>query len=255
MLHEYSRYGHQGTTELDVLSTLTISDNGLVLQGVYEGGQLKARPSNATANSLFAGFSFGIIGTGVPAQVPAAQILKTSAASGGLATAALANPVAAGATLAVFLGDGYGASTQLTPTASATTAPADATHYQLGADGVTITVTAANAAADIFVVYRFAPQGDALRWTYGDQIPGNMSPQNFGRIGAISHGLVYTDMFDTSVDWANVIDGSAGNILRGGANGLVTTTGAGCVVPAKVYHTPSVDVPYLGLVVGEAVGP
>lgn len=251
MLHESSRYANQGTGEVDVISTLVIEDNGLVLQGVMENGKLKARPSNATADSIFMGFSFGIVGTGVPTQLPTADVYRSPAASGGVSSFMAANPFLAAPT--VVLGTGYGG-TVLTKTASPTTPPADDTQYQLGADNRTITVSGNNANKDVFVVGRYSPTTMAARWIYGDKLPGNRAPQNFGRIGTVTNGRIFTDMFDTSVNWAAVADASTTNRLRGGANGLVTITGVGCTIDAKVVHVPTADLPFLGLALSDTVG-
>lgn len=247
MLHESTRIGIQGTAELDVISTFgPINDNGLVLQAAYENGRRKCRPSNGAANSIFLGFSKGVIGSGPPSTVTFSEVITTD----NTGVARLSFPLAAANILTVIKGEGYG-SAPLAPTASATTAPADATHYQLGADGQTLTFTSANANTDFFVVYRYSPTLEGARWTYGDFIPGNNAHNNFGRIGMVFDGLIVTDMFDAAVNWAAVTDASANNALRGGPNGLVTIGTTGCLIPGKVAAIPTPDMPFLAVTVGE----
>lgn len=247
MLHESTRIGIQGTAELDVLSTFgPINDNGLVMQAAYEGGIRKCRPSNGAANSIFEGFSKGVVGSGPPSTIPFAEVITTN----GSGVARLSFPLAAAGVLTVIPGEGYGAA-PMSPTANATTAPADGTHYQLAADNQTITVQATN--ADLFVVYKYSPTVESARWTYGDFIPGNNAHNQFGRIGVVFNGLVVTDMFDPAVNWGAVTDASSGNILRGGANGVVTIGGSGCVITGgKVVRIPTPDLPFLTIAVGDA---
>jgi hypothetical protein len=246
MLHESTRIGIQGTAELDVLSSYgPINDNGLVMQAVYENGRRKCRPSNGAANSIFEGFSKGVVGSGPPSTIPFAEIIKTNSAG----VARLSFPLSAAGILTVIPGDGYG-NAPLSPTASPTTAPADGTHYQLAADNQTITVQAVN--SDLFVVYKYSPTTENARWIYGDFIPGNQAHNQFGRIGVVFNGIVVTDMFDPAVNWASVTDASDANRLRGGANGLVTVGGNGCLIPGKVVSIPTPDLPFLAIAVGDA---
>jgi len=92
------------------------------------------------------------------------------------------------------------------------------------------------------IFYRYSPTVLQAKWLQGDIRAGGTAQAQYGKVGAILIGDVYTSEYDPTVDW------SAANVsISAGANGLLTIGGNGPILPATILQVPSVDSPYLGL--------
>lgn len=120
-------------------------------------------------------------------------------------------------------------------------APAAATEVQISSLAAGTIVTHTGAGNHILTVsYRYSPSTVEAQMVQGDIPPGGAASLYLGNTGVIFSGSVTTDQYDTAADWSGL------PIVRVGANGLLTTTGSGAVVPGCVVETvPSVGNPYL----------
>lgn len=108
--------------------------------------------------------------------------------------------------------------------------------------GNVITLPTGNAGANITVYYKYAVSAAASRALQGDIFPGGAAGAVVNQIGLIKNGVVYTDQFDTTVNW-NV----ANPVVTLGANGQFTIGGTGTVINCTVVNAPSSGSPFLGL--------
>jgi len=77
---------------IPAVKTTPFTTNGAVIQQVIEDGVKKGRPSNATANSIFLGLSYGIYKGYSPTRAKI-EARKVGDATGGVATVLLEKPV------------------------------------------------------------------------------------------------------------------------------------------------------------------
>jgi hypothetical protein len=237
--------------QLSALRTTPFVTNGQVVQSVMDEGIKKGRPSNAAADSIFLGLSWGIYkGRGL--TTPKIENKKFGPASNGTASLLLDYPIANPDDLIVYLGKDYSGSL-MTKTAGGAD-PASATEVKLADDGRTVLVDDANAGADAFIMYRYSPTAIQQRFLYeggGDLYPGNNAPEVFGQVGCITAGIVYTDQYDATVNWNTVNDAT---VIRGGANGKLTTSGTGCICRGlRIHEVPSADKPWLGVTLSDSI--
>ena len=116
-----------------------------------------------------------------------------------------------------------------------------------GADRANLVFDFSHAGDTFTIIYRYSPtleQGYAL---FGDgNVQGAASPGDAAQVmTVITHGLVFTDQFDTGTFW----HGADRTTIYTVANGLFAGTG-GEEIPAgrvQVVQAPSVTVPFLGL--------
>lgn len=101
---------------------------------------------------------------------------------------------------------------------------------------------AAAAGHVIRVIYTIALTVNAAKSLAGDVQPGGYSGYVVGSVAVAQQGVIYTDQFDTSVDWSN-----ATNVPKSGANGHVVAAGNGPNLNAKVIALPTAEIPFLGL--------
>ncbi len=111
--------------------------------------------------------------------------------------------------------------------------------------GVTLTgktIAGLTAGNSVTVTYLFAQTVVQRLARQGDIQPGGYVGNYVGQVGCAKRGLIYTDQFDASKNWA-VATG-----LKLAANGQVTDqSGSGTVlVGAYVVAAPNSDVPFLG---------
>jgi hypothetical protein len=109
--------------------------------------------------------------------------------------------------------------------------------------GSTLTFYSGNAGASLVVTYQYALTAIQAQNLVGYGLIGGLSPSNItGTIGVIKRGLVFTSMFDASINW-NATTG-----LLVGNNGIFTaSTGTGAAVNGYVAQAPSVGSPTLGI--------
>ena len=96
--------------------------------------------------------------------------------------------------------------------------------------------------------YRYQPTVDEVLMSDRILVPSMAASDMTGTIGVILEGIIYTDMFEASVDFSDV------NIkLAVSTNGLVTKQddeGSLAEIPGVVVSVPGVDTPFLGIRVG-----
>jgi hypothetical protein len=82
---------------------------------------------------------------------------------------------------------------------------------------------------------------------FGDSPPGSYTVSEVtNTVGCIEKGVIYTDQFSPSDDWASFTGTS---VIKAGPNGVITMAADadGAVIPATVDHVPSAELPFLGL--------
>lgn len=234
-MFDSSRTRIEKTREGSILTATTIDQEGLCLQVVLSGGKEFIRPSNATANSIFAGFSWGER-FGPPSTVPRTEVLRSNSTP----TITLSREATAASDMFVAVGTTYAG----TALASSGSAPTNV-QFKLESDNKTITLHTDHADKDVFVVYRHALTVAEAQIMIGDAFPGQRTHAAIGRCGIVQGGYIYTDQFDASVNWAGV--DLENEPIKGIANGRVGT-GAGCILGGcHVISAPSVGDPWLGL--------
>jgi hypothetical protein len=108
--------------------------------------------------------------------------------------------------------------------------------------GKVVTLDAATQGDLLEYTYRYAPTVTEARAIQGDVWPGGPPGQSINQVGLIKNGIVYTDQFDTTVNWH-----ASNPVVRVAANGLFTVGGSGAIVPCAIVAIPSVSQPFLGL--------
>lgn len=94
----------------------------------------------------------------------------------------------------------------------------------------------------VTVTYKYPLSVVQARALYGDVQPGGYSGAYLQQIGLLKRGVVYTDQFDASKNWA------AATGVKAAAGGQVTDqSGAGIALPAQIVGLPSAETAYLGL--------
>lgn len=105
------------------------------------------------------------------------------------------------------------------------------------------TVTDASTASHVVrVIYTIALTVNQAKSIAGDVQPGGYSGNVVGTVAVAQQGVIYTDQFDTAVDWSDVT-----NVPTTGANGKIVAGGTGVGLNAKVIALPTTDIPFLGL--------
>ncbi len=104
------------------------------------------------------------------------------------------------------------------------------------------TVTGLTAGNTVTVTYKYAVTVIQSRALQGDVQPGGYAGAYVGQAGLGKRGLIYTDQFDASVNWAAVKE------IKLAANGQLTgDAGTGEALKAYVVSVPNQEVPFLGL--------
>jgi hypothetical protein len=104
------------------------------------------------------------------------------------------------------------------------------------------TVIGLTAGNTLRITYKYALSAVQARALQGDVQPGGYAGEYVGQIGLIKRGLIFTDQFDSSVDW------SAATGIRLAPNGMVTNQdGEGAEIKGYVVSVPNVETPFLGI--------
>lgn len=104
------------------------------------------------------------------------------------------------------------------------------------------TVNGLTAGDSVTITYKYSLSVVQARALYGDIQPGGYSGAYVNQIGLIKRGMIYTDQFDASKNWA------AATGVKMGVGGQVTDqTGTGDAITAVIIDVPSSEVTYLGL--------
>lgn len=121
----------------------------------------------------------------------------------------------------------------------------DATLDFWNSSGKTLTFHSSDAGKTVYVVYRYSLSAAQIQALTGEShVLGVVMPTDVTRsCTCIKQGIVYTDQFNTGVDWTEAAIAD----IKTGAGGYVTRGGAGAAINARVVQAPSADFPYLGL--------
>ena len=207
------------STERPLAVGAVLAADGQALVASNVNGKIGVAPSAGTTGEQFVGF--------VNAQTSAAPFLEQSAVKvdSGVASA--------GGSLALTF----------TPLASSLIILDAATNATVA--GWTLagsTVTGLTAGQSVKAVYTYALTVAQAVALMGNQVPSGYAGSLLGSTGVAQGGVVYTSMFDTSVNWASATG------VKLAANGKVTNqAGSGSAINAVIVGTPSADFPYLGL--------
>jgi len=198
-------------------ASITAEGQALVRAG---GAQYSGvAPGAVTAGLVFAGFA--VQGTSAaPLQAAYATKVETFTVPGSGIVTLAQTPVSG----QVFVYDVTTATAVATPTV------------------VNNTISGLTAGDVVNVTYKYALTVVQARALQGDVQPGGYIGSYVGQTGLVKRGVIYTDQFDSSVNWM------AATSIKLAANGQVTDqTGTGVAIPAAIIAIPGIDVPYLGI--------
>ena len=219
------------TRERAVLPGSVIGEEGVSLVFTKEGanGDLEVKPSTGAADEVFAGFA---ISTNTPAtQAPAVEESEEAGATYAL------NRIPVAGQLLVKL-DGTAATL-----AAGAVAPSAAGTVNVDAHGV-LYFHADDEALPLFVQYSYELSASEASAITGDYYGGshNTASRVHNSVGAVSEGVISTDMFDASADFSQTIH------PRLGPNGMLTTSGTGTLLTSVIVkNSPSVESAFLEL--------
>ena len=210
------------SNEFPLQPNVSIAVEGQALVRTYTNGVIGVAPSQGVADEVFVGFSL-MHTTGISVK----QFSTVFAREHVLASAVVPlgrEPIAG----SVFI---YNKATGAAVTLGALT-------------GTNQAVTGTTVGDVVVAVYRPVLTEIEATFVYGDGQPSGYAGNSLRQVGVAQAGLIFTDHFDTSVNWATV----PSVVL--GANGIVTSeavNATGVVINAHVMHRPTQDIPFLGL--------
>jgi hypothetical protein len=210
------------STESALDPATTLTDEGQFMVNTLVNGVGYAKPSAGIAGEVFLGVSF--------TQTSASNFIPTTSVKVEKILIPVSGLVTVGAT----------------PLAGTTFAYDDANGAVItvvSVTGTTVDLGAVNAGKTARVQFRYTLTSAQAQAVAGSGTPGGYSGQLYGRVGLAQTGLVYTDRFDTSKDFA------AATAIKLDANGRITDqTGAtGVAIHAVVRSLPTVNYPFLGV--------
>lgn len=213
------------TREAALAANAQPTADGQAFVSVIENGHQVVKPSTGAAGEKFAGLA--------ATQTSAASFLQTTA----VAVETLVVP----ASKQLNLGRA--------PIAGTTQVRDEATGAPIAPDSVTgktVDLTTAGVpSSTVVVTYRYALTVVEARSRNGDVTPGGYAGLTTGSLSLVQAGVVYTDQFDTSLDW-----GKANESVVLGPNGQLSTKTAnpdGTVVSGAIAALPSAEYPFLGI--------
>ena len=205
------------STELRLAAGASISNEGACLSGDFTGGVFGAKTSGAAAEE-FLGFA----------------LTRTSAHPFALASIVEVETLTAVADVVTV---------SRTPVANTTRANNASTGASMTVSDVTgkaVTVTSGGTLS-IRVTYRTLVSAAEAEMIQGNIVPGGYAGNKFGLVGVAQSGVIYTDQFDTAVNWG------ANPAIQLGAAGILTTSGSGTTIDGYVVHAPTAEYPFLGI--------
>lgn len=209
--------------ELPVAVGQSVAAEGQALVAVNgTDGSFGVKPSAAASGEQFAG-----VAVGQPILVTSKARAESFVVPVGLAVTLARTPQA-------------GQTAVYDHTAGAVVPASGGSNWTLSGDELTL--PAGSAGHEITVYYKFAVTADESRSLQGDVYPGGPAGQVVDQIGVFKNGTIFTDQFDTTVNW-NV----ANPVVKTGANGQFTIGGNGTTVPCLVVQVPSANSAFLGL--------
>ncbi len=230
-----------------------IIEEGSSLQYIMENNVNKVTPGDGTASKTFSGAALQVYvrpTTFVRVDnLQVALITGTSNYGVGLTKLPTSTPPTSMMAIAAVAVTGQGYAGDYTPSGTAFAFAAGvslssgltAGQYGYLSATNTVIVPAALNGTVIQVTYMYNLTVNEAQLLTGDGVPATLPAQVTGTIGVIRRGLIYTSMFDPSVNW------SSNPTITVGANGRFTSGGSGAVVPGIVHEVPSGLVPYLGI--------
>lgn len=223
---QFSQGRIENTIERPLASGASIDAEGQALIAVYTAGVFGVKPSAGAAGEKFVGVSLSrpIVPGFAPViervVVPVGGVVPLRAAP----VSSTARVVDAANNAAYTIVGG---------------APAAATEAQVS--GSTIVLQAGQAGKTVLVTYLRALTVAQAVMLQGNSDIGGPAGAYWGQVGIITRGDVFTDQFDTTVDWTAPTD------LKLGANGKFTLGGGGVAVPGHVISAPAEGAAFLGL--------
>lgn len=210
-----------------VASGISITEEGLALVGVNDGGVMKARPSTGSGTTeKFLGVAASH--TMIPSVLPS-----------------ITNVQAVGTTLTLPFQPITGQLRLESPSGTAftiVTGSPNASEAQYSGTGLTVTLNAADADKVFVVSLNYAPTVAQAIAHSGEGMPGQLARQTIqGRVGCIQTGIVATTCFSLTNPF------TAGLSVTLAPNGLFNgNAGSGTPLPnVLVEAVPSVGSPYL----------
>jgi len=213
---------------------VTIANEGTVLVSTLVDGEEKVRPSTGANTDVVVGFAWSnsiVPGTMVVTDEKTIPAIAVAAAS----TIAIANGIAGsfhivGSTTASW-----------TLVANAAAVNAAGKFFYDESTGV-LTVWNIEAGEDITVTYRKNLTVIEQQSLFGDPRPNLGAGDFFEQITvARGNGEIYTDQYDTSVDW------SSATVAYTGANGLLTSANTSTIAVGRIISRPSASNKFLGI--------
>lgn len=220
--------------ERDIAPGVNITAEGTPLVAVYSGGEfVGVKPCAGAAGEKFLGFSQSQ--QLAPLTLALASEFTVAAAAGSLPKTAISGTIRL-----------VDVTTGVTLTAGSA---ANANEYEVDGNLRDIVFNAGQNGHVIRAFQRYSPTLLEARSAQGDILPGGAASLQYGRIGAIEAGDVYTSEFDTTVDWAATAS------VKLAPNGLLTgAAGSGvAIASAVVISVPTPAYPFLGLRIGVAL--
>lgn len=233
-----TNFGESAEYPLVAAAAQILEGSGLVR--TIEGGVAKVGNGSGADTEVFAGVA---VSQHYPATTGVmVERLTMSAASANLCTATLKRTPKA-PTTDVLVKSG---ATVVSVTHVAAASVDTATEYNINTSTNVLTLDDAYAGLEVDVIYRYDLTVIERTRMYGDTQSQASVGEVTDTVGVVQQGVVFTDQFDPSDDWAAV---TAATVIKLGANGIFTmASGAtGATVPASVEAIPTTDVPFLGL--------
>jgi len=215
-------------SEKYVATGQTVTAEGAALVSTLENGQEKVKLATGTAGEKFVGFSFShnfsitqrskVESLTVPATSPYTLTLEKT----NLVPTQILVTVSTGALVEdAAVGSGQ---------------------YTCNDTTGLLTFHSTEAGEEVTVTYKYYPTAAEIQRDFGDENVNMKSANVFNMISVgEGPGVVYTDQFNASVDWANVTTIYIAN------NGVLSDSGEVALTGARVVSVPSVDNPFLGI--------
>lgn len=203
-------------------SSATFSADGQALMGAITAGVYGVLPTAGAGTDAFVGFLHAQTSAVPFLQTTAVMVEEITLSASGTATLAK-TPL--GGTLSIW-----------NITDNVAVGGGDIT-----LSGAGITLVAAHFNETVRCTYAYTLTVAAARAKFGDVQPGGYFGDTVGYASVLRKGTIYTDQFDTSVQWASA------TAVKSAAGGKVTVGGAGATLPVQIVSIPTANLQYLGL--------
>jgi hypothetical protein len=211
--------------ELPVAVGSTIAAEGIALMADNTGGVFGAKATAGAGTDVF-------LGIAVSQQIALGNQVKVESFTVGASNTVVLARTPVASTLGMF------------NVTTGAVIPAGAGGWTLSAK--TITLDAAHNGKEVIAYYKFTPTAAEVRFIQGDVWPGGPAGAALSQIGVAVNGIVYTDQFDTQVNW-----NAAAPAVKTAANGQFTIGGSGAALAGvQVIAPPTPGFGFLGLQIG-----